>query len=56
MAISYSSGIGSTEKSSVGIDRLRIDFDSNLRRCLVEILDCGIPGDNIFLMKKRLLI
>ena len=32
MAISYSSGIGETETSSVGIDRLRIDFDSNLRR------------------------
>ena len=32
MAISYSSGIGSTRNSSVGIDRLRIDFDSNLRR------------------------
>ena len=32
MAISYSSGIGSNKKSSAGIDRLRIDFDSNLRR------------------------
>jgi len=32
MAISYSSGIGETKTSSVGIDRLRIDFDSNLRR------------------------
>ena len=32
MAISYSSGLGKTENSSVGIDRLRIDFDSNLRR------------------------
>ena len=32
MAISYSSGIGRTKNSSVGIDRLRIDFDSNLRR------------------------
>ena len=32
MAISYSSGLGRTKKSSVGIDRLRIDFDSNLRR------------------------
>ena len=32
MAISYSSGIGKTENSSIGIDRLRIDFDSNLRR------------------------
>ena len=32
MAISYSSGIGESETSSVGIDRLRIDFDSNLRR------------------------
>ena len=32
MAISSSSGIGRTKNSSVGIDRLRIDFDSNLRR------------------------
>ena len=32
MAISYSSGIGKIKNSSVGIDRLRIDFDSNLRR------------------------
>ena len=32
MAISFSSGIGKTKNSSVGIDRLRIDFDSNLRR------------------------
>jgi len=32
MAISHSSGIGRTRNSSVGIDRLRIDFDSNLRR------------------------
>ena len=32
MAISYSSGNGKTKNSSVGIDRLRIDFDSNLRR------------------------
>ncbi len=32
MAISHSSGIGRTINSSVGIDRLRIDFDSNLRR------------------------
>ena len=32
MAISYSSGIGESKNSSVGIDRLRINFDSNLRR------------------------
>ena len=32
MAISYSSGIGKTKTSSVGIDRLRIDFESNLKR------------------------
>ncbi len=32
MAISYSSGMGRTTNSSVGIDRLRIDFDSNLKR------------------------
>ena len=32
MAISYSSGLGRTKNSSVGIDRLRIDFDRNLRR------------------------
>ena len=32
MAISYSSGIGKIKNSSVGIDRLRIDFNSNLRR------------------------
>ena len=32
MAISYSSGIGKTKNSSIGIDRLRIDFDSSLRR------------------------
>ena len=32
MAISYSSGTGKTHNSSLGIDRLRIDFDSNLRR------------------------
>ena len=32
MAISYSSGIEKTTNTSVGIDRLRIDFDSNLRR------------------------
>ena len=32
MAVSYSSGIGKIKNSSVGIDRLRIDFDSNLRR------------------------
>ena len=32
MAISHSSVTGSTRKSSIGIDRLRIDFDSNLRR------------------------
>ena len=32
MAISHSSGIERTRNSSVGIDRLRIDFDSNLRR------------------------
>tara|TARA_Y100001968_G_scaffold192453_1_gene176361 strand:- start:166 stop:723 length:558 start_codon:yes stop_codon:yes gene_type:complete len=32
MAISHSSGIRGTRDSSVGIERLRIDFDSNLRR------------------------
>ena len=32
MAISYSSGTWETKNSSVGIDRLRIDFDVNLRR------------------------
>ena len=32
MAISYPSGSEKTKKTSVGIDRLRIDFDSNLRR------------------------
>jgi len=32
MAISHSSGIGGTRNSSVGIDRLRINFDSNLKR------------------------
>ena len=32
MAISYSSGIGNSTNSSEGIDRLRINFDSNLRR------------------------
>ena len=32
MAISYSSGIGKPKNSSVGIDRLRINFDGNLRR------------------------
>ena len=32
MATSYSSGVGRTKSSSVGIDRLRIDFDSNLKR------------------------
>ena len=32
MAISYSSGIGMPINSSEGIDRLRINFDSNLRR------------------------
>ena len=32
MAISHSSGIGGTKNSSVGIDRLRFDFDSNLKR------------------------
>ena len=32
MAISYLSGIGKIKNTSVGIDRLRIDFDSNLRR------------------------
>ena len=32
MAISYSPGIGKSKNCSVGIDRLRIDFDSNLRR------------------------
>ena len=32
MAISHTSSTGRTTKSSVGIDRLRIDFDSNLRR------------------------
>ena len=32
MAISQTSGIGRITKSSEGIDRLRIDFDSNLRR------------------------
>ncbi len=32
MAISHSFGIGENKNSSVGIDRLRIDFDSNLRR------------------------
>ena len=32
MAISYSSGIGKTKSSTEGIDRLRIDFDINLRR------------------------
>ena len=32
MAISYSAGMGKAHKSSLGIDRLRIDFDSNLRR------------------------
>ena len=32
MAISSSSGIEKIKNSSVGIDRLRIDFDSNLRR------------------------
>ena len=32
MAISYSSGFGKPEKTSEGIDRLRINFDGNLRR------------------------
>ncbi len=32
MAISHSSGIAGTRNSSVGIDRLRIDFNSNLKR------------------------
>ena len=32
MAISHSSGIGRTKYSSSGVDRLRIDFDSNLKR------------------------
>ncbi len=32
MAISYSSAIGKPKNSSQGIDRLRINFDSNLRR------------------------
>ena len=32
MATSYSFGGGKTKNSSVGIDRLRIEFDSNLRR------------------------
>ena len=32
MAISYSSGIGNPKNSSQGIDRLRINFDANLRR------------------------
>ena len=32
MTISYSSGIGKPEHSSEGIDRLRINFDGNLRR------------------------
>ena len=32
MAVSYSSSIGKPKNTSVGIDRLRIDFDSNLRR------------------------
>ena len=32
MAISHSSGIGRTSSPSVGIDGLRIDFDSNLKR------------------------
>ena len=32
MAISYPSGSEKTKNTSVGIDRLRIDFDSNLRR------------------------
>ena len=32
MAISYPSGSEKTKKTSVGIDRLRIDFDSNLKR------------------------
>ena len=32
MAISYSSGMGKIKNPSLGIHRLRIDFDSNLRR------------------------
>ena len=32
MAISHSSGIGRIKNSSVGIERLRIDFDSNFKR------------------------
>jgi len=32
MTVSYSSGNCQAKSSSVGIDRLRIDFDSNLRR------------------------
>ncbi len=32
MAISSSSGIGKIKHSSAGIDRLRIDFDSNFKR------------------------
>ena len=32
MSISYSSGMGKAEDSSIGIDRLRIDFDSSLGR------------------------
>ena len=32
MAISYSSGVERIKNSSVGIDRLRINFDSNLKR------------------------
>ena len=32
MAISHASGVGGTKSSSVGIERLRIDFDGNLRR------------------------
>ena len=32
MAISYTTGVGMSRKSSEGIDRLRINFNSNLKR------------------------
>tara|TARA_Y100001968_G_scaffold324484_1_gene363878 strand:- start:513 stop:1070 length:558 start_codon:yes stop_codon:yes gene_type:complete len=40
MAISYSSGIGKPINSSEGIERLRINFDSNLRRWFTRNIGC----------------
>ena len=53
MAISHSSGAGRIRNSSVGIDRLRIDFDSNLRRWFDRNIGLWLSKRQYFFDKEK---